>query len=233
MSALPIPDFQRTGGTFPRPRVRKDPARTLVALLGLQAFASTSTSVSAPSHADWPVVIRDPSATGVWVGEISVVKTAPEVLDEIKHVSGLTWEQLGRIMGVSRRSIHLWLQGKPLNQANEERLHAIRQIIRSLGGRSQLEVRSRLLDKSGGASVVDLLAAGDDKAAAALAHQRALTQGAPTLFEHTNARSRGIVDARRGAMTALDLLETSEPPQIVAGKPKGVRRIKRRAAEGN
>jgi hypothetical protein len=236
VSALPVldlvPDLQQTGGTLPRPRLLKDPARQLLAVMALQALATATTAVRAPVSAEWPMLLGDPGATGVWVGEIRVTASAPEMLDEIKNSSGLTWQQLGRIIGVSRRSIHLWLQGNSLSPANEERLHSILHIVRSLGGRSQLEVRSRMLDKSGGESIAGLLAAGDDEAASTLARQRALSQAAPLVFDHATSRSREVLDSRRSSVTALDLLETGTGPvQTTAGQPKRVRRIKRGTAD--
>jgi transcriptional regulator with XRE-family HTH domain len=223
---------QTTGGTLPGPRLLKDPARQLIAVMVLQALATTTTSVSRPVSAEWPVLLRDPNATGVWVGEIRSTLNAAAMLDEIKSLSGLTWEQLANIVGVSRRTIHLWLQGNSLSHANEERLHSILHIVRSLSGSSQLDVRSRMLDKSGGSSVAELLKAHDDDAAAALARQRALTHGAPDLFEHATNRSREVLDARRTSVTATDLLEPgTSPVQTTAAQPKRVRRMKRGTAD--
>jgi hypothetical protein len=232
VSALPIDDYQRTGSTLPRPRLLKDPTRLPAAVSALQALSTTTTSVSKPVSADWPALLRDPNGTGVWIGDIRGALSAPQMLDEIKSISGLTWEQLGRIMGVSRRAIHLWLRGNALSRANEERLHTILHIVRSLGGRSQLEVRSRMLDKSGGVSVASLLTAQEDEAASALARQRALSQGAPALFEHATSRSREVLDSRRSSVTATDLLEAGTGPvHTTGGRPKRVRRMKRGTAD--
>src|SRR5689334_21573195 len=135
-------------------------------------------------------------------------------------------------MGVSRRSIHLWMQGSVVNASNEERLHRVLYIVRLLAGRSQLYVRSKILDKSGGTSVAELLAAGKDDDAQALALERAASTAAPVVSETKSRRSREIIDARRSPMTALDLLETgSGPVETTGGKAKHVRRMKRRTAD--
>lgn len=233
MSALSVLDLPQTGRSLPPPRLLKDPVGPLLAVVALlQTLASTNTSVAAPGWEEWPTLVGDPAATGVWVGEIRVTVSPVEMLDEIKNISGLTWEQLGRTMGVSRRTIHLWLQGNALSPANEERLHGIIQIVRSLGGRSQLEVRSRMLDRSGGESVTDLLVAGDDAAASALALQRALSRAVPNVFDHGRSQSLGTLASRRLSLTAVDLLEAGTgPAQATPGQPKRVRRIRRGSAD--
>ena len=45
-----------------------------------------------------------------------------QAISELRRISGLTWEQLGELFEVSRRSVHFWASGKPLNAANEQRL---------------------------------------------------------------------------------------------------------------
>lgn len=65
--------------------------------------------------------------------------------------SGLTWEQLGRIFGVSRRTVHLWANGSGMNAANREALHEFVTLVRSVPGTTASERRRSLLvpDASG------------------------------------------------------------------------------------
>jgi DNA-binding transcriptional regulator YiaG len=47
-------------------------------------------------------------------------------VNELRRVSGLTWEQLGDLFQVSRRAVHNWASGETLNRKNESRLgHAL------------------------------------------------------------------------------------------------------------
>lgn len=43
--------------------------------------------------------------------------------------SGLTWEQLARAFGVSRRAIHAWARGGRMNARNAERLGRIEEVV--------------------------------------------------------------------------------------------------------
>jgi len=224
-----VPAFSQTGSTLPQPRGPKDPTFPIMALLAAQAVATT-TAIVLPVRHEWPITFR--VTTGVWIGEAKAAVTPRDMLDEIKNASGLTWDQVGRTLGVSRRSVHLWLQGKTVSAANEERLHSVLYIVRLLAGRSQLDVRSKLLDKTGGVSVVELLGAGRDDDAQALARERAAATATPRLFEQNSDRSREVLDARRSSMSALDLLETgSGPVQTTGGKAKRARPMKRRTAD--
>lgn len=64
---------------------------------------------------------------------------------ELRRLSGLTWDQLARLFGVSRRSLHFWASGKPLNAVNEEHLHRLLATMRELDRGSARENRSLIL----------------------------------------------------------------------------------------
>ena len=83
--------------------------------------------------------------------------TPSRMLAEIKEGAGLTWEQVARILGVDRRSVHLWLRGQGMSADREERLHTVAHVIREIDAGTPSETRGRLLDKSAGTSVFDLL----------------------------------------------------------------------------
>lgn len=80
---------------------------------------------------------------------------------ELRRVSGLTWDQLARVLGVARRSLHFWASGKPMLPANEERLHRVLATIRTIDRGDAAENRRILLRADrGGVIALDLLAAG-------------------------------------------------------------------------
>ncbi|MBR7206951.1 hypothetical protein KB219_35335, partial [Pseudomonas aeruginosa] len=74
----------------------------------------------------------------------------------MKEETGLTWDQLGRIFGVSRRAVHLWANGGRMNAGNAETLYDLMSVVRSLPGENSDERRMALLalDKDG-RSIVD------------------------------------------------------------------------------
>lgn len=74
----------------------------------------------------------------------------------LRETSGLTWEQLAKVFGVSRRAVHLWVNGRRMNAGNAELLSALTAVVRDLPGATPEERRAWLLrpDESG-RSVID------------------------------------------------------------------------------
>ena len=96
---------------------------------------------------------------------------------QLKEDSGLTWDQLRRLLGVSRRAVHMWAGGGQINAKNEERLALLEQIVAALGGRTPADRRSRLLSPSGtGRSVFQELASSASPTAATSVDIEALTE---------------------------------------------------------
>lgn len=88
-------------------------------------------------------------------------QSSSSALMELRRISGLTWDQLARLFGVTRRSLHFWVSGKPLNPANEERLHRLLAMVRKLDRGSARKNRSLLLSvHDGGIIPYDLLLEG-------------------------------------------------------------------------
>lgn len=127
----------------------------------------------------------------------------------------------------------MWLNAKPMTAEKEERVHRVRQVVRELAGRSQLETRSRLLDSRDGNSVFRLLVEHDDDAASALARQRATSTTLFTLLEHSGRRLSDEARASRAStMSQTELLESgSGPAEVRPARGKGARRP-RRATDG-
>ncbi len=63
----------------------------------------------------------------------------------LHETSGLTWEQLGRLFGVSRRTVHLWANGSGMNAANSEAFYELVALVRSADGATPAEHRAALL----------------------------------------------------------------------------------------
>lgn len=230
MSALEATiEFPSTGFSI-RPREKLE---GILALLRAQTIASGTSGVSVPADIDLPL-LADVSVTSVWVWQPALAQSAPDLLDEIKNESGLTWDQIGRIMGVSRRSVHLWLNGRPPSADKEERLHAVVHVLRTVTTRSQAETRSRLLDKTGGTSVFELLVSGHDDDALEVGRSRAASDHTASLFTHSpplltsDART-----ARRSSLNALDLIEVgaSQETTVSPARLKRARLMKRRTDE--
>lgn len=59
--------------------------------------------------------------------------------------SGLTWNELGRALGVSRRTVHNWSSGKRISERHAKRLEEFAQLIQQVGGPTPNDTRLRLI----------------------------------------------------------------------------------------
>ena len=85
-----------------------------------------------------------------------------QAVNELRKLSGLTWEQLAHLFDVSRRSVHFWASGQPLAVAHEAKLNRILDAVEytSLGSASLNRSLLMGLGKDG-RSYLELLAAGE------------------------------------------------------------------------
>ena len=70
--------------------------------------------------------------------------TAQDIL-EIRFLSGLTWEELAELFGVSRRSVHNWANGGPMKPENITLVRHVLWAIKELRRESSVETRLALL----------------------------------------------------------------------------------------
>lgn len=81
-----------------------------------------------------------------------------ELVLELRRLSGLTWEQLAQVLNVTRRSLHLWTNGRPVNGVNEERLQRTLAALRYVDRGSAEENRALLLSiRPNGTRLGDML----------------------------------------------------------------------------
>jgi transcriptional regulator with XRE-family HTH domain len=74
--------------------------------------------------------------------------------------SGLTWELLATVFGVSRQTLHSWAKGEAPSAANEWKIHRVHAAIRSIDRGSPSVNRSVLLSELKGISPIRLLTEG-------------------------------------------------------------------------
>jgi DNA-binding transcriptional regulator YiaG len=88
------------------------------------------------------------------------VRSSAEAIGVLRSISGLTWDQISKLFGVSRRSVHLWASGRPMNAGHEEALFRLLAVVEALPARSAGERRAGLLmPREGGRSLYDELRA--------------------------------------------------------------------------
>lgn len=90
-------------------------------------------------------------------------------VNELRRISGLTWEQVAQAFGVSRRSVHLWASGGAMTRDHQDRLWALLKVVRAADRGDASDNRAALLAVgSEGKSPLELLCAGDWSGARAL-----------------------------------------------------------------
>jgi DNA-binding transcriptional regulator YiaG len=92
------------------------------------------------------------------------------VLTELRRLSGLSWDQLARVLGVSRRALHFWASGKRMASSNEEHLQRVLAVLRAIDRGSSSANRTALLGALDGDTLVaDVLANREYERAVSLA----------------------------------------------------------------
>jgi hypothetical protein len=126
-----------TSAAGPLPRHARRPS--LLVSVGVHSADST---VASPQEFHGDLFFFDQTNSGFpALGE----QSHGTAILELRRLSGLTWDQMARIFGVSRRSLHFWASGQGLNTSNEERLNRLLAAIRKIYRGAAVETRSALL----------------------------------------------------------------------------------------
>lgn len=131
----------------------------LIATRVFQASPSTTTSRSAFNQS--ALAVLEMTTSGFTLRSISSTEVTQKAINELRILSGLTWDQLAKLFNVSRRSLHSWASGQPLSSFNEESLNRLLGTVRFINRGSASFNRSLLLSPgTDGRPVLDLLVAG-------------------------------------------------------------------------
>lgn len=157
MSDFPYIDINTT--TAVRRTTLSSPSQLLSAafMTGVLTFAPCSGAASGAPHSTTvnrvgSVSTSSHSSTFVEVDQIheeaptaTVALATGEAVRRIRQQSGFTWDELARLFGVSRRTVHAWANGSRLNQAHAQRLGRIVEVVRMYAAPSPDVTRARLL----------------------------------------------------------------------------------------
>jgi DNA-binding transcriptional regulator YiaG len=128
------------------------------------SFPYYSGTASSDSILNWYLYVvekQTASNTPITYSLPLTTDSSQATVNELKQLSGLTWEQLAKIFNVSRRSLHFWASGKPISPFNEEHLRRLLATIRYINRGSADINRSALLQPQQGSTIpLDLLIAG-------------------------------------------------------------------------
>ena len=134
----------------------------------------TSLSAPATGSATYSLHASFERTTAGLAGQVNPgpSETSGGTLLEIRRRSGLTWEELGYLFNVSRRSVHHWASGKTVSAKHDRLIRQMLAAIRHLDRGEAARTRALLLTTDAkGIAALDLLKAG--------------------LFEEATARAEG------------------------------------------
>lgn len=136
----------------------------IILVSGALAVSGTSSAEATRVWEASHIQERETTASGLsWHRDSDAtnnVETTRQAISDLRQISGLTWEQLGELFGVSRRSVHFWTSGKPLNAQNEQRLMQILGVIRFADRGDARATRAALFEVRDGTTAFALLREG-------------------------------------------------------------------------
>ncbi len=120
---------------------------------------TTQGTTSAAPEIQWAELLATAEQTNSGLAAMNVTITPSAAVAELRRRSGLTWDQLARLFGVARRSVHFWASGKALNTENEERLGRALVVVRHVDrGNAQATRAALMTPMTDGVIPFDLLA---------------------------------------------------------------------------
>jgi DNA-binding transcriptional regulator YiaG len=121
--------------------------------------ASLSTTASRENISLNLVAASEMTTSGVTLP--SSPEATQKAVNDLRRLSGLTWDQLAKLFNVSRRSLHSWASGERLKPFNEETLNRLLGTIQYINRGNASLNRSLLLQPgSDGRPLLDLLVVG-------------------------------------------------------------------------
>ncbi len=196
------------------------------AILVLGALAATDMTTSREAvAADYGPLWTNAGQSGGAV-TAAQIPTTSSALMEIRRLAGLTWQEMGDLFGVSRRSIHHWVSGKPLSAGHERRVRVVLGELRRVDAGSAQTNRDRLFTVSEGRgdSLFERLQAGETSVVPA--------SGTEILPMRRPPQSRRGSTEKLETHSPFDLMETLPGRPPVKGKARGGRLIAKRSRSG-
>ncbi|MBK9577821.1 MAG: hypothetical protein IPO40_12150 [Fibrobacteres bacterium] len=138
--------------------IQSSKTQHIVMLLAL-AGSTTSNASILNAHYSWSESATSsvPRMSPIQSASPSIEVSAKEGILEIKRLSGLTWDELGKVFGVSRRSVHNWARGEAVTASHDAMIQAVLEKIRRIDQGSAMSTASRLRSLNGEAPLYSLL----------------------------------------------------------------------------
>jgi len=127
------------------------PPRKVVAIWGHWSAVVQDTSNTAPEACPEPYEHTSVGGAVFKPHVVPAIASAPpgfrarDAIFELKRLTGLTWEELATLLSVTRRSLHLWANGGPINALNERHVRDLLMAMHELDRGTARENRALLL----------------------------------------------------------------------------------------
>jgi DNA-binding transcriptional regulator YiaG len=109
----------------------------------------------------WKTLLRFVDKGGDWAFLLATtnrsIEMTQQAISDARRISALTWEQLSQLFGVSRRRIHSWASGQPLNPTNEQRLLRVLCIMKEADRGDAWSNHAALFEANNETTAFDLL----------------------------------------------------------------------------
>lgn len=101
-------------------------ARTGLALMAGVGLAPAATNASIPTGSHFRYHVEATAIPeSIAISSVERSLAIRECVLEIRRLSGLTWDELAKVFGVSRRSIHNWALGDRLTDENADKVRRV------------------------------------------------------------------------------------------------------------
>ncbi len=144
---------------------------------------------------------------------------------ELRRISGLTWDQLRELFGVSRRTVHFWASGKSMNGDNARQLMSVFDAVSRSHASDASSTRALLFTKGpNGQSAFELLR--ENKIVDAI---EILGAGAQRTRPNLKPLNTAAKEARKplSPFVLMDSIEASSPTESRPGRAARTVRTKR------
>jgi transcriptional regulator with XRE-family HTH domain len=153
--------FGRVGTTTPAVMRGTRKFITCVVMAGCAATSTLSTVTPADAVALYAIAAQPSTLPAIPVQPAPPLdqSAVPAMLQRLRRLSGLSWGEIARAVGVSRRTIHNWLAGARVAGVHLTRLLELSRLVDIVATGSVEATRTALMQPNGnGRSILDDLA---------------------------------------------------------------------------
>lgn len=127
-----------------RSRFRSSVPQLMVGVALLTGCTSNTTAVPSIEIVNMPTDTGTKSFYAL-SSNVAGARNTADAIRRLRERSGLTWDEIGKAFGVSRRAVHQWANGGRMNSKNVERLGEIVALIDDIPAQTSADVRSWLV----------------------------------------------------------------------------------------